>query len=89
MPTKKLLPKEDTDLGKLLYQIFNDHPIVRSCWEKEVKSFRVKMTDRQILKSLVDEYNRLTNITYQSMTLPYSLKAHIKLSNVLKYKRLN
>lgn len=86
---RNLNPDTKTEKGRLIETVLTEHPLVRKVWNKEKEESYRPMSDTACLRSLVNDYDNISNSSYKHKSLPYSVLAHIKLKNILKYGRIH
>lgn len=78
----KRRPNYETKFGKLLKPIMMDHPILMIIWDTKVKGLSKIVNDKEIIKSIMEDWEYQASITWKSVILPYSTTAHVKLKTL-------
>lgn len=77
-------PDFTTKFGQKLKPIWDEHPILKTKWKEFKANHLGRWSDKEIIKSMVQEHDRISNITWKVMTLPYTVALQVKLVAILK-----
>ncbi len=82
MAREKRIPKTVTKFGKEFAEIMLNHPILSGLWDAKVISLPKGVSDKDIVKSIMEDWEYQASIKHRVAILPYSTECHVKLKRL-------